>query len=154
MRIKKSSPALLFIGLAILSFLLAGIALGNTALDIHMHDTYFVIAHSHLIYLTSFYFAFIGLLYFAFRNCLLSKWFYRIHFIGTVICFIVILLPKFSISTGGQVRQYVDCSGWESIVQFAELNILIASIVILFLLLQIGFVFYVFIGAVKCLSNK
>ena len=77
-------PHLVFF-LAIPIILLIGLLGGDSALDINIHDTYFVIAHPHIAILISIVFGIIGLGYWTTQRVggQLSKWMSIIHIVLT-----------------------------------------------------------------------
>ncbi len=131
---------------------LTGIFVGNSTLDIHLHDTYFVIAHFHIVMGVS---AFMGMfagvyhwfpkMYGRYMNNTLGY----IHFWVTLVCAYVIFWPMHYEGFAGMPRRYYDYAGWESFKQFIELNRVISFAAILSFLVQLLFVFNFFYSIFK-----
>ena len=131
---------------------LTGIFLGNSTLDLHLHDTYFVIAHFHIVMGVS---AFMGMfagvyhwfpkMYGRYMNNTLGY----IHFWVTLVCAYVIFWPMHYEGFAGMPRRYYDYAGWESFKQFVELNRVISFAAILSFLVQLLFVFNFFYSIFK-----
>lgn len=149
------TPAMLFsIGFVsmFISGGLTGIWLGNSTLDLHLHDTYFVIAHFHIVMGVS---AFMGMfagiyhwfpkMYGRYMNNTLGY----IHFWITMVCAYVIFWPMHYEGFAGMPRRYYDYSNWESFKHFVELNKVISFAAILSFLVQILFVFNFFYSIFK-----
>lgn len=116
---------------------LTGIFLGNSALDIHLHDTYFVIAHFHIVMgVSAFFGMFAGIyhwypkMYGRFMNNTLGY----IHFFVTFIGAYLIFWPMHYEGVAGMPRRYYDFSNWSSFSQFSSLNqfITVATILVFF----------------------
>ena len=146
----RFTPAMLFaIGFVSLfiSGGLTGIFLGNSALDIHLHDTYFVIAHFHIVMgVASFFGMFAGVYHWypkMFGRYLNNTLGY-IHFWGTIVCSYLIFWPMHYEGLAGMPRRYYDFSQWESFKQFGSLNEFITIVSIVSFALQLLFVFNFF----------
>ncbi len=114
---------------------LTGIFLGNSAIDIQMHDTYFVVAHFHIVMgIAAFFGMFAGIyhwfpkMYGRFMNETVGK----IHFWITMIGAYAIFWPMHYIGIAGVPRRYYSFSNFDTFSQFAEMNkfITIAAIVV------------------------
>lgn len=151
----RFTPAMLFaIGFVSLfiSGGLTGIFLGNSALDIHLHDTYFVIAHFHIVMgVASFFGMFAGVYHWypkmfgRYMNNTLGY----IHFWGTIVCSYLIFWPMHYEGLAGMPRRYYDFSQWESFKQFGDLNQFITIVSIVSFALQLLFVFNFFYSIFK-----
>lgn len=126
---------------------LTGIFLGNSALDIHLHDTYFVIAHFHIVMgVASMFGMFAGIyhwypkMYGRYLNNTLGY----IHFWATMIGAYLIFWPMHYTGLAGMPRRYYDYSIWESFKQFGSLNQFISIVAIIVFLVQILFLFNFF----------
>ncbi len=113
---------------------LTGIFLGNSAIDIPMHDTYFVVAHFHIVMgVAAFFGMFAGVyhwfpkMYGRFMNDTLGK----IHFWGTMIGAYAVFWPMHYIGMAGVPRRYYSFSTFDFSNQFAATNefITIAAII-------------------------
>ncbi len=131
---------------------LTGLFLGNSALDIHLHDTYFVIAHFHIVMgISAFFGMFAGIyhwypkMYGRFMNNTLGY----IHFFVTFIGSYVIFWPMHYEGVAGMPRRYYDFSAWESFKQFGELNQMISIAAIIVFFAQLLFVFNYFVSIWK-----
>ncbi|CAN5289413.1 cbb3-type cytochrome c oxidase subunit I [soil metagenome] len=131
---------------------LTGIFLGNSSLDIHLHDTYFIIAHFHIVMgVAGFFGMFAGVyhwfpkMYGRFLNTTLGY----IHFWVTLIGAYLIFWPMHYEGLAGMPRRYYDFSGWESFKMFAELNQFISFVSILVFAAQLLFVFNFFYSIFK-----
>jgi cytochrome c oxidase subunit 1 len=121
---------------------LTGIFLGNSALDIHLHDTYFVIAHFHIVMgVASMFGMFAGIyhwypkMYGRYLNNTLGY----IHFWLTIIGAYLIFWPMHYEGLAGMPRRYYDYSIWESFKQFVELNRFISTVAMIVFAVQILF---------------
>lgn len=126
---------------------LTGIWLGNSALDIHLHDTYFVIAHFHIVMgVASMFGMFAGIyhwypkMYGRYMNNTLGY----IHFWTTMIGAYLIFWPMHYEGLAGMPRRYYSYSAWESFKQFGELNKFISTVALIVFAIQILFLFNFF----------
>jgi len=151
----RFTPAMLFaIGFVSLfiSGGLTGIFLGNSALDIHLHDTYFVIAHFHIVMGVASFFGMYAGVYHWFPKMfgrLMNNTLGYIHFWGTLVCAYVIFWPMHYEGLAGMPRRYYDFSQWESFKQFGDLNVVITIASIISFALQLLFVFNFFYSIFK-----
>jgi cytochrome c oxidase subunit 1 len=131
---------------------LTGLFLGNSALDIHLHDTYFVVAHFHIVMgISAFFGMFAGIyhwfpkMYGRFMNNTMGY----IHFFITFIGSYVIFWPMHYEGVSGMPRRYYDFSSWVSFNQFGELNQMISVAAIIVFFAQLLFVFNYFVSIWK-----
>jgi len=151
----RFTPAMMFaIGFVSLfiSGGLTGIFLGNSALDIHLHDTYFVVAHFHIVMGVASFFGMFAGVYHWFPKMFgryLNNTLGYIHFWGTLVCAYIIFWPMHYEGLAGMPRRYYDFSIWESFKQFGGLNEVITIASILSFALQLLFVFNFFYSIFK-----
>jgi len=151
----RFTPAMMFaIGFVSLfiSGGLTGIWMGNSTIDIHIHDTYFIIAHFHLVMGVA---AFFGMF------CGVYHWFPKmfgrqlnntlgyIHFWITLIGAYFIFWPMHYQGLAGVPRRYLDFRLWSSFNQFDELNKFITISTIVVFAAQFAFVFNFFYSIFK-----
>ncbi len=126
---------------------LTGIWLGNSALDIHLHDTYFVVAHFHIVMgVASMFGMFAGIyhwypkMYGRYLNNTLGY----IHFWVTMIGAYLIFWPMHYEGLAGMPRRYYDYAQWESFKHFMDLNRFISTVAMIVFAVQILFLFNFF----------
>ena len=112
------NPAMLFsIGL-VSTFItggLTGIILGDSALDINVHDTYFVVAHFHLVMgISALYGLFAGVYHWFPKmfGRMLNKNLGYIHFWVTAVCAYGVFFPMHFIGMAGLPRRYYTNSNF------------------------------------------
>jgi cytochrome c oxidase subunit 1 len=113
---------------------LTGIFLGNSAIDIQMHDTYFVVAHFHIVMgIAAFFGLFAGVyhwypkMFSRFMDDTMGK----IHFWGTLIGAYAIFWPMHYLGMAGVPRRYYRFDNFDTFSHFADMNkfITIAAII-------------------------
>ena len=122
---------------------LTGIFLGNSAIDIQLHDTYFVVAHFHIVMgIAAFFGMFAGLyhwfpkMYGRYMNETLG----RVHFWGTIIGAYLIFWPMHYTGMAGVPRRYYRFDTFQAFSHFDELNKFITIAAIITFAFQILFV--------------
>lgn len=114
---------------------LTGIFLGNSAIDIQLHDTYFVVAHFHIVMgVAAMFGMFAGIYHWyprmfgTFMNETLGK----IHFWMTMIGAYAIFWPMHYIGMAGVPRRYYRFDSFDAFGQFTAMNefITIAAIMV------------------------
>ncbi|MBX2940500.1 MAG: cbb3-type cytochrome c oxidase subunit I [Ferruginibacter sp.] len=131
---------------------LTGIFLGNAALDIHLHDTYFVIAHFHIVMGVSAFFGMFAGVYHWFPKMYgryMNNTLAYIHIWATLIGAYLIFWPMHYTGFAGMPRRYFDYSGWESFKMFTGLNEFITIVAIIVFAVQLLFVFNFFYSIFK-----
>jgi cytochrome c oxidase subunit 1 len=139
---------------------LTGIWLGNSTIDIQLHDTYFVVAHFHIVMgIAAFFGMFSGIyhwfpkMFSRFMNETLGK----IHFWGTLIGAYAIFWPMHYTGLAGVPRRYYTFENFDTFKHFGLLNqfITVAAIVVFFLqvLFIINFFYSIFSGRKMTTKN-
>ncbi|MEO9571119.1 MAG: cbb3-type cytochrome c oxidase subunit I [Polaribacter sp.] len=146
------NPAMLFsIGL-VSTFVtggLTGLVLGDSALDINIHDTYFVVAHFHLVMGVSAIFGMFAGVYHWFpkmygrmMNKTLGYW----HFWLSIICAYGVFWPMHFIGLAGLPRRYYTNTNFPMFDDLSDINVVITIFALIGGLAQIFFIANFFIS--------
>jgi cytochrome c oxidase subunit 1 len=90
---------------------LTGLPLGFNYSDLHLHDTYYVIAHFHYIVAPGTIFALFAGIYYWFPKItgrLMSEFWGKVHFWGSLIFMNLIFQPMFAQGMAGMLRRMAD----------------------------------------------
>ena len=131
---------------------LTGIWLGNAALDIYLHDSYFVVAHFHIVMGVASMFGMFAGVYHWFPKMYgryLNNSLGYINFWITIAGAYLIFWPMHYQGLAGMPRRYFDFSIWESFKQFAELNRFISTVAMIVFATQILFLINFFYSIFK-----
>lgn len=151
----RFTPAMLFsIGFVsmFISGGLTGIWLGNSTIDIHIHDTYFIVAHFHLVMGVAAFFGMFAGIYHWFPKMFgryLNHTIGYIHFWITLVGAYLIFWPMHYQGMAGVPRRYLDFSLWTSFNQFSALNKFITVVSMIVFAAQLMFVFNYFYSIFK-----
>ncbi|HEX5153910.1 MAG TPA: cbb3-type cytochrome c oxidase subunit I [Parafilimonas sp.] len=131
---------------------LTGIWLGNSALDIHLHDTYFIIAHFHLVMGVASMFGMFAGVYHWYPKMFgryLNNTLGYIHFWITLAGAYLIFWPMHYEGLAGMPRRYYDYSTWVSFNQFNGLNRMITIVALIVFAVNLLFLFNFFYSIFK-----
>jgi cytochrome c oxidase subunit I len=151
----RFTPAMLFaIGFVSLfiSGGLTGIFLGNSTIDIHLHDTMFVVAHFHIVMGVASFFGMFAGVYHWFPKMFgryLNRTLGYIHFWVTIIGAYLIFWPMHYQGLAGMPRRYLDKSIWTNFNVFQDLDKMITIVSIIVFAVQLLFVFNFFYSIFK-----
>ena len=125
------NPAMLFsIGL-VSTFItggLTGLILGDSTLDINVHDTYFVVAHFHLVMgISALYGMFAGIYHWFPRmfGRMLNKNLGYLHFWVTAVCAYGVFFPMHFIGMAGLPRRYYTNTNFPLFDDLQNVNVII-----------------------------
>lgn len=129
----RFTPAMLF-SIGLVSFFisggLTGLILGNSALDIQLHDTYFVVAHFHLVMGAASAFGLLAGVYHWFPKMfgrLLNEKLGYIHFWLTFIGIYLVFFPMHYVGIAGFPRRYYAFTSYDFTKNiFADMNAFIS----------------------------
>jgi cytochrome c oxidase subunit I len=143
----RFTPGMLF-AIGMVSFFisggLTGIFLGNAALDINLHDTYFVVAHFHLVMGSAAIFGMLAGVYHwfpkMFRRMMDEKLGY-LHFWLTFIGAYLVFFPMHFMGLDGVPRRYYAFTEFESMHRWLSVNVFITWSAIIAGLAQVAFIY-------------
>ena len=144
------TPAMLFsIGLVsvFISGGITGIFLGNSAIDIQLHDTYFVVAHFHLVMGAASAFGLLAGVYHWFPKMfgrMMNAKLGYIHFWLTFIGIYSVFFPMHYIGIAGFPRRYYSFTNFDAFSGFTDLNMFISVAAIATFVGQFVFLFNFF----------
>lgn len=146
------NPAMLFsIGL-VSTFItggLTGIILGDSTLDINVHDTYFVVAHFHLVMgISALYGMFAGIYHWFPRmfGRMLNKNLGYVHFWVTAICAYGVFFPMHFIGLAGLPRRYYTNTNFPLFDDLQNVNVLITTFALIGGAFQLVFLYNFFVS--------
>ncbi len=149
----RLNPAMLFaIGFVsmFISGGLTGIFLGNSAIDIPLHDTYFIVAHFHIVMGVAAFFGMFAGVYHWFPKMFgrhMNDAIGYIHFYGTLIGAYAIFFPMHFMT--GIPRRYARFDSFEFANNFAGLNKFISIVAMIVFVLQLMFVINVVYSSLR-----
>jgi cytochrome c oxidase subunit 1 len=148
------TPAMMF-AIGLVSFFisggLTGIYLGNAALDINLHDTYFVVAHFHLVMGSAAIFGMLSGIYHWYPRMfgrMMNNTLGYLHFWLTLISAYCVFFPMHFMGLAGVPRRYYANTAYDQFNVFVDMNqfVTIAAIIggaaqLLFLINFFGSIF-------------
>jgi len=144
------TPAMLF-SIGLVSFFisggLTGLFLGNAAIDIQLHDTYFVVAHFHIVMGSASFFGMLAGVYHWFPKMfgrMLDEKLGYIHFWLSFIGIYMVFLPMHYIGIAGFPRRYYSFTTFDAFNSFTDLNFMVSVASIITMAAQLIFVFNFF----------
>ena len=144
------TPAMLF-SIGLVSFFisggLTGIVLGNSAADIQLHDTYFVVAHFHIVMGSASFFGLLAGVYHWFPKMfgrMMDERLGYVHFWLTFLGVYLIFFPMHYIGIAGFPRRYYSWTGFDAFNSFTDLNEFISIAAIIVFSAQFIFIFNFF----------
>ena len=151
----RFTPAMLFaIGL-VSTFItggLTGIILGDSALDINVHDTYFVVGHFHIVMGLSGTFGMISGIYHWFPKMfgrMLDKNLGYIHFWATIVSAYGVFFPMHFLGLAGVPRRYYANTEFPMFNEMYDINELITVFAMIAGFAQLFFIFNVLYSMFK-----
>jgi len=103
---------------------ISGIFMASIPVDLHLHDTYFIVAHIHYVLFGGSAFAIFAGIYYWFPKMfghMLNEGLGKIHFWLSFVGFNLAFLPMHAVGTLGMPRRYADYAP-----EFAQLNLTIS----------------------------
>ena len=145
-RIRFTTPMLFAIGFVSLFVAggITGLVLGQTSLDLPMHDTYFVPAHFHLVMGVASIFGMFAATYFWFPKMfgrLMSERLGKFHFWLTFIGVYCIFVPMHTMGMVGMPRRYSQFTEYRFLDSIHPLVIFVSIAAIITALVQLVFYF-------------
>lgn len=144
------TPGMLF-SIGLVSFFisggLTGIFLGNSAIDIQLHDTYFVVAHFHLVMGSASFFGMVAGIYHWFPKMFGRMMDVRlgyIHFWLTFTGVYLVFFPMHYIGIAGFPRRYYSWTNFEFANMYTDLNMFVSVAAIITFAAQFIFIFNFF----------
>ena len=144
------TPAMLF-SIGLVSFFisggLTGIFLGNSAIDINLHDTYFVVAHFHLVMGSASAFGLAAGVYHWFPKMfgrMMDERLGHIHFWMTFVGIYLVFFPLHYIGIAGFPRRYYSFTSFDAFSSFADLNSFVSVAAVFTFFAQFIFLFNFF----------
>lgn len=124
---------------------LTGLIVGDSALDINVHDTYFVVAHFHLVMGISAAYGFLAGIYHwfpkMFHGRLMNKKLGYIHFWITSIGAYGIFFPMHFVGLAGLPRRYYTNTNFPYFDDLADINVVMTLFAILTISVQLVFLY-------------
>lgn len=143
----QMNPAMLFSIGFVSTFItggLTGIILGDSTLDINVHDTYFVVAHFHLVMGISALYGFFAGIYHWFPKMfgrMMNKNLGYIHFWVTIVGAYGVFFPMHFIGMAGLPRRYYNNTNFPYFDDLADTNVLITVFAIITAAVQLVFLY-------------
>ena len=151
----RFTPAMLFAIAAVSTFItggLTGLILGDSALDINVHDTYFVVGHFHIVMGLSAIYGMLAGVYHWFPKMygkMMNKNLGYIHFWTTFICAYGVFFPMHFLGLAGLPRRYYSNTAFPMFDNLSDINDFITFFALAGAVFQAIFLFNFFYSIFK-----
>lgn len=128
---------------------LTGIFLGTNAVDIQLHDTYFVVGHFHFIMAGAGLFGAFAAVYFWYPKMfgrMLDERLGKIHFWITFLAYYAVFFPMHYLGVSGMMRRIYDPNAYEYLQPLQPVNLFITISAFVLFVGQILFIYNYFIS--------
>jgi len=108
---------------------LSGIFMASTAVDVHIHDTYFIVAHIHYVLFGGSMFGIFAGIYFWYPKMfgrMMNETLGQIHFWLSFVAFNCTFFAMHILGIGGFPRRIADYLNYQSFAQYHDMNIFIS----------------------------
>lgn len=151
-------PYNLFLMTAILLFLV-GLFYIDSAVNVHLHDTYYVFPLAYVFWTLSIFLFFFWLLYLGTRRVLFSKKLSWLHIVLTIVsCILVLAIPNFLRNSyeglAGMPRRYYDIGQAKTYAFFGNATKAAIYLFLVVAIAQLAFFINFFIGLYKKLNGQ
>ncbi len=144
------TPAMLF-SIGLVSFFisggLTGLFVGNSAIDIQLHDTYFIVAHFHLVMGSAAFFGLMAGVYHWFPKMfgrMMDAKLGYLHFWVSFVGIYMVFFPMHYIGIAGFPRRYYSFTNFDAFSSFTDLNAFVTIAAIATFFAQFVFLFNFF----------
>ncbi len=123
---------------------LSGIFMASAPVDIHIHDTYFIVAHLHYVLFGGSLFAIFGGIIYWFPKMfgrMMNPFWGHVHFVGTFVFYNLVFFPMHGLGLEGMMRRLYDPTQYAWLADLQPWNVFITWAV--FGLLAVQVVFFV-----------
>lgn len=151
----RFTPAMMF-AIGMVSFFisggLTGLHVGNAVIDINIHDTYFVVAHFHLVMGSASIFGMLSGVYHWFPKMfgrMMNERLGYIHFWVTFVCAYLVFFPMHFLGIDGVPRRYYSFTEFAFMEKWVSVNLLITWATITAALVQVAFLYNFFYSIFK-----
>ena len=150
-RIQFTSASLFGLGVVSLFVTggLTGIFLGTNAVDIQLHDTYFVVGHFHFIMAGAGLFGAFGAVYYWYPKMfgrMLSERLGKIHFWITFVAYYAVFFPMHYLGVSGMMRRIYDPNVYEYLQPLQPVNLFITIAAFVLFTGQLIFIYNYFVS--------
>lgn len=150
-RIQFTSASLFGLGVVSLFVTggLTGIFLGTNAVDIQLHDTYFVVGHFHFIMAGAGLFGAFGAVYYWYPKMfgrMLSERLGKIHFWITFVAYYAVFFPMHYLGVSGMMRRIYDPNVYEFLQPLQPVNLFITISAFVLFAGQLLFIYNYFVS--------
>jgi cytochrome c oxidase subunit 1 len=149
------TPAMMFSIALVSTFItggVTGIILADSALDIDVHDTYFVVGHFHIVMGLSAIFGMFAGVYHWFPKLygrMMNKKLGYLHFWVTLVCGYGVFFPMHFTGLAGAPRRYYEYSEFPMFDHVIDLNVVITVFALIGAVIQVVFLFNFFYSAIR-----
>ncbi|OGW86245.1 MAG: cytochrome c oxidase subunit I, partial [Omnitrophica bacterium RIFCSPLOWO2_01_FULL_45_10b] len=122
---------------------LSGIFMASTAVDMFIHDTYFIVGHIHYVLFGGSMFAAFAGIYYWFPKMFgrkLNEMLGKVHFIGTFVFFNCTFFPMHILGLGGHMRRIYDPMQYAHLQHLQPINVFITISAFFLGLAQLPFI--------------
>jgi cytochrome c oxidase subunit 1 len=124
--IRFTTPMLFAVGFVFLFTIggLSGIFMGSMAVDIFIHDTYYIVAHIHYV-VAGIIFGIFAAIYYWFPKMfgrMMNEGLGKLHFFLTFVFFNMTFFPMHFLGVGGHMRRIYNPNQYEFLASFAGMN--------------------------------
>lgn len=126
-RIQLTTPMLFSIGFVSMFIIggLSGIVMAVPPVDIHIHDTYYIVGHIHYVLFGASILGVMGAIYFWYPKMFgrhMSEWLGKLHFVLTLVFLNLTFLPMHFLGARGFPRRYAAHNHVEEFAELMPLN--------------------------------